>query len=182
MKNNRAVFLDRDGVINHAIIINNKPYPPNGIHDLEITENAGTELPNLVNSGFILIGITNQPDVSRGTKSKYAVENINHFLQTKLPIQDFYVCYHDDKDNCQCRKPKPGLLIQAANDYHIDLSRSYMIGDRWKDIAAGRNAGCHTILIQNNYSESAHGFEAEKNVNSLSEAIDWILKIEDKND
>jgi D-glycero-D-manno-heptose 1,7-bisphosphate phosphatase len=179
MNFNRAVFLDRDGVINKAIIVDKKPYPPQGLHDLEITENAASDLQRLVNSGFILIGITNQPDVARATQSKERVDIINKFLKTNLPITAFYVCYHDDKDNCSCRKPKPGLILDSAKDYNIDISMSYVIGDRWKDIAAGKAAGCKTIFIDNSYAESLHGYQADRTVKKLGDAVDYILSLED---
>jgi D-glycero-D-manno-heptose 1,7-bisphosphate phosphatase len=179
MNDNRAVFLDRDGVINKAIILDKKPFPPNGLYDLEITENAELELQRLVDSGFILIGITNQPDVARGTQSKENVEAINQFLKQHLPIKDIYVCFHDDEDNCSCRKPKPGLILDSAKDYHVDISMSYLIGDRWKDIAAGKTAGCKTIFIDNGYAESMHGFKADRTVKNLRGAVDWILSLED---
>ena len=102
----RAVFLDRDGVINEAVIRNRKPYPPKTLAELEVTRETETALHKLFVRGYILIGITNQPDVARGTQKKEVVEAINSYLLEKLPIKEISVCYHDDGDNCNCRKPK----------------------------------------------------------------------------
>ncbi|MDO9085558.1 MAG: HAD family hydrolase [Anaerolineaceae bacterium] len=177
----RAVFLDRDGVINKAILKNNKPFPPENIDQFVILENVHELLNKLSNNGYLLFIVTNQPDVSRGTQSQEKVEEIHNFIKISLPIEEIYVCFHDDHENCYCRKPKPGLLFQVEK-YEIDYSNSFMIGDRWRDIGAGLAAGCHTILINYNYFENNHGFIAEKVVSNLSEAVDWILNSGDKND
>ena len=100
-----------------------------------------------------MIGITNQPDVARGTQTREIVEQINAFLLDRLPIEEIFVCYHDNHDQCDCRKPKPGLIIAAAQKYKIDLNNSFMIGDRWTDVEAGRRAGCKTFFIDYEYNE-----------------------------
>ena len=145
--NQQAVFLDRDGVINRAVIREGKPYPPDSLNELEIPPENKPALDALNQVGFLLIGITNQPDVARGKQRKEVVEEINHYIKSILPITEIYVCYHDKPDHCNCRKPLPGLLLKAAKIHHIDLNQSIMIGDRWKDIEAGQNAGCKTIFI-----------------------------------
>jgi len=149
----RAVFLDRDGVINEAVIRDGKPYPPATLSELKISEGFDHVLKILNASGFIIIGITNQPDVARGKQTQSAVEEINQYLLDNLPIETILVCYHDEKDSCVCRKPKPGLILEAAAIYDIDLEGSFMVGDRWKDIEAGKNAGCKTIFINRAYTE-----------------------------
>lgn len=171
----KAVFFDRDGVLNMAIVQNGKPYPPSRVEELVITPGAIEQLPILRKMGYLLIGITNQPDVARGKQTIKEVEEINLRLLMKLPLQEIFVCFHDDQDNCNCRKPQPGLIFQAANKYDIDLPNSFVIGDRWKDVAAGISAGCHTILIDHGYSESNYGIEPEKTVHTLSEAVDYIV-------
>jgi len=161
----RAVFLDRDGVINEAVIREGKPYPPATLSEVKITPDFERVLQKLNSAGFVIIGITNQPDVARGTQTRAAVEEINQCLLNKLPIEDILVCYHDEKDSCSCRKPKPGLILDAAAIYDIDLKNSYMVGDRWKDIAAGKNAGCKTIFINYGYAEkqpSEYDFSVQK--------------------
>ena len=169
----KAVFLDRDGVINKAIVKNGKPNPPRSLEELEVLEGVPEALQALKEAGFLLIGVTNQPDVARGMQSREIVESINSTLLRALPIDEILVCYHDDQDECLCRKPKPGLLQQAAETYAIDLAASFMIGDRWKDVEAGRQAGCTTVLIDYQYAEKVAAIP-DCRVNSLAEAAAWI--------
>jgi D-sedoheptulose 7-phosphate isomerase len=171
----RAVFLDRDGVINRAIVRDGKPFPPSGMHDFELLPEVASSLSALKAHGFALYVITNQPDVSRGTQSRETVENIHQTLSSSLPIDDIFVCYHDDNDDCACRKPLPGLLLEARSKHNIDLSRSFVVGDRWRDIDAGHNAGCKAVLIDYGYRERAPARPPEATVRSLREAADWII-------
>lgn len=171
----RAVFLDRDGVLNRAILVAGKPHPPANLHELEIPADVPDALRALRAAGFLLIGATNQPDVARGTQTRAMVEAINATLCARLPLDQVRVCYHDDNDACDCRKPAPGLLLQAAREYDIDLATSFMIGDRWKDIEAGRRAGCVTIHLDNGHAEAWRGRPADGHVHSLCEAAKWIL-------
>jgi len=168
------VFLDRDGVLNRAIVREGKPYPPVTEAELEILPGVADALRGLRAAGFCLIVVTNQPDVARGTQTRAGVERINAALQSALPIDEFCVCYHTDKDQCTCRKPLPGLLKAAAQRHGIDLSCSYMVGDRWRDIDAGHNAGCTTLFIDYDYAETLHS-RPDVTVKSLAEAGDWIL-------
>ena len=171
-----AAFLDRDGVLNRAIVRNGRPYPPSALAELQILPDAPSALQALKAAGFLLIGVTNQPDVARGTQRREVVDAINAALLAALPLDDMLVCYHDDGDACDCRKPRPGLLIQAATKHGIDLASSFMIGDRWKDVEAGRRAGCTAILIDYGYAESGpDGCSPDRAVRSLSEAAAWIL-------
>ncbi len=171
---NRAVFLDRDGVINKAFARNGKSYPPNCLKELEILQGARFALPILKKEGFFLIGITNQPDVAKGRQKREVVESINDYLISHLPITEIFVCYHDDIDKCECRKPKPGLILQAAKKYKIDLARSFMIGDRWKDIEAGKRAGCSTIFVDYKYAETSPSLESDYTVNDVSKILEII--------
>lgn len=178
----RAVFLDRDGVIDRAFVRDGKPYPPRCVEELDILPGVSKALARLRSAGFKLIVVTNQPDVARGTQTRAAVEEINATLRAKLPIDDFRVCYHGDDDKCECRKPKHGALLESAKKFGIDLGASFMIGDRWRDIEAGRNAGCTTVLIDYHYAEGKH-IQPDIRVNTLSEAVNWILiKISKKGD
>ena len=171
----RAVFLDRDGVINRAIVRDGKPYPPKGLDELEILPDVFTALSSLHNAGFILIVVTNQPDVSRGLMTRAVVEEINNFLGSVLPIDEFRTCYHDADDGCDCRKPLPGALLDAARQYEIDLFSSYMVGDRWRDTEAGRRAGCKTLFVDYGYAEEQPEF-VDFRVSSLYEASQVILE------
>jgi D-glycero-D-manno-heptose 1,7-bisphosphate phosphatase len=169
------VFLDRDGVLNKTIIKNNLPYPPACLEELVIIDDAYEALAQLKAVGFLLIGATNQPDVARGTTTFATVEAINNKLVSELPLNEIRACCHDDIDHCACRKPLPGLLLQAANDYGIDLDNSFMIGDRWRDIEAGHQAGCRTILIDYQYGERLPSVAPNYIANSLLQAAQWIL-------
>lgn len=170
----KAVFLDRDGVINRAIVIDGKPHPPKSISTLEILPDVTDAMELLHMAGWLLIVVTNQPDVARGIIPIENVKVINNYLQKNLPINEFRTCYHDDNDGCICRKPLPGSLLSAAKTNRIDLSSSYMVGDRWRDIEAGKRAGCKTIFIDYGYTE-----KQPKNFNhrvfSLIEAAKIIL-------
>jgi len=170
-----AVFLDRDGVLNRATVKNGKPHPPATLAELQILPDALSALESLKAAGFLLIGVTNQPDVARETQRRDVVEAINTALLAALPLQEMLVCYHDDQDGCACRKPLPGLLLQAAARHAIDLSASVMIGDRWKDVETGHQAGCTTVFIDYGYSEPSPSRPPDQIVRSLSEAAAWIL-------
>ena len=171
----RAVFLDRDGVLNEAIVRERRPYPPSNLAELKIVPDAPAALSRLKRAGFLLIVITNQPDVARGTQTRKAVEELNTAVRTALPVDDFYVCFHEASDECGCRKPKPGLLLAAAAERNIDLRRSFMIGDRWRDIDAGATSGCRTVLIDCHYDERAPESTPDFRTTSLNAAVEWIL-------
>ena len=170
----RAVFLDRDGVINRAVVRDGKPYPPFNLADLEILHGVADALQALRNEGWLLIVVTNQPDVARGTASLADVEAINLHLRQSLSIDEFRTCYHDSSDGCNCRKPLPGALLAAATAHGIDLPVSYMVGDRWRDIEAGKRAGCKTIFIDYGYAEKQPK-KFNHRVRSLTEAANIIL-------
>jgi D-sedoheptulose 7-phosphate isomerase len=170
-----AVFLDRDGVINRAVVRDGKPFPPSGVEELELLPGVASSLLDLKAHGFALFIITNQPDVARGTQTRAGVEAIHQALSSSLSIDDIFVCYHDDADHCACRKPLPGLLFEAQRKHNIDLSRSFFVGDRWRDIDAGHAAGCKTVLIDYGYRERKPAQPPEATVRSLREAADWII-------
>ena len=170
----KAVFLDRDGVLNRAIVLDGKPYPPVNVAAVEILPGVFEALQLLKDAGYVLIVVSNQPDVARGTTSKEAVEAINAYLVKNIPIDRFIMCY-EDGDDSECRKPRPGMLYAGAREFDIDLSSSFMIGDRWRDIDAGIAAGCKTIYIDYKYSEKrpvAFDFQTK----SLLEAAKFIIQ------
>src|SRR5579863_6679500 len=170
-----AVFLDRDGVLNRAFVRDGKPYPPSGLEELELMPEVASSLFDLKAHGFDLYVITNQPDVARGAQSRETIEAMHRKLASLLPVDDILVCYHDDKDHCDCRKPKAGLLYEAQRKHNIDLARSFLVGDRWRDIDAGHAAGCKTVLIDYGYRERKPAQAPEATVRSLREAADWIM-------
>lgn len=173
---NKAVFLDRDGVLNQAVVKNGKPYPPANAAELVLAPDAKAALQELKARGFLLLVVTNQPDVAKGITSRQAVDAINHKLASELPVDDVFVCYHQDSDNCDCRKPKPGMILQGARKHNVDLAESFMVGDRWRDVEAGQNAGCRTVFIDGGYEERQPARIADTRVNSLKEATNWILQ------
>lgn len=175
----RAVFLDRDGVLNQPVIREGKPYPPENVAELELCADVAEGCARLKAAGFLLVVVTNQPDVGRGTQARSTVEEIHHALRLAIPSLDrIAVCYHAGTDygaECDCRKPKPGMILQAALDLAINLPASYLIGDRWRDIDCARAAGCRAILIDWHYAESLSE-TPDFTVENFSEAVDVVLR------
>ena len=155
---NRAVFLDRDGVIIKSLAVNGRPVSVTSFSEVEILPGVQDALNDLRESGFELVVVTNQPDVGRGKISIEMVEEIHNYLRTKLDLSYIYTCFHDESHKCDCRKPRPGLLFQAANDLNIDLNSSFMVGDRWRDIDAGFKAGCKCFFISNLFDEKVSSY------------------------
>ena len=174
---NRAVFLDRDGVINAGVVRNGRPYPPASLEEFEFLPGVPEAIEALKKAGFIIVVTTNQPDVATGIQKREVVEAMHDRIRVELCVDDIQVCYHVDEDQCACRKPKPGMLITAAESLDIDLSASYMVGDRWRDIDAGKAAGCRTIWIDYGYDEQ-RAKDPDAVVGSLPEARDWIFTSE----
>jgi D-glycero-D-manno-heptose 1,7-bisphosphate phosphatase len=149
----RAVFLDRDGVINRSIVRDGKPYAPLSLEALEILPGVEDALLSLRSVGFLNIIVTNQPDVGAGKLPRETAEAMSAHLLETLPIDAVKVCFHTEDERCRCRKPKPGLLLDAAQEFEVDLGRSYMIGDRWKDVGAAHAAGCQALFVDYGYAE-----------------------------
>ena len=149
----KAIFLDRDGVLNKSLIVNGLPFPPNNINEIIIPFGVKEGLENLKKMGFITIVVTNQPDVARNKTTKIKVNNINNFLKERLDLDHILCCFHDDVDKCNCRKPKHGMIDNAKKSWNINLKESFLVGDRWKDIVCGNNAGLTTFLIDHGYNE-----------------------------
>ncbi|HEX5431504.1 MAG TPA: HAD family hydrolase [Bryobacteraceae bacterium] len=172
-----AVFLDRDGVLNRAIVTDGKPGTPASVDDFFIVPDAAACLRDLKDAGFSLIVVTNQPDVGRGLQHISVVEEMHRRLRKALPLDEVLVCFHDDAAHCACRKPRPGLLFEAQRKHELDLERSFLIGDRWKDVDAGNAAGCKTVLIDYQYRERGPATEPSIRVPSLRAAVDWITSV-----
>jgi D-glycero-D-manno-heptose 1,7-bisphosphate phosphatase len=149
----RAVFLDRDGVLIQAVVRNGKPFPPPDCEAMEIIPGVVEACSSLRKAGFLLVVVTNQPDVARGGLDPQVLSAMHEALLTRIPIDAVLFCPHDDDDRCSCRKPAPGLLLEAARRFDIVLADSVMVGDRWRDIEAGRRAGCRTVLVDGGYNE-----------------------------
>jgi D-glycero-D-manno-heptose 1,7-bisphosphate phosphatase len=170
----RAVFLDRDGVLIESSVRDGVPHPPATLAEVTVLPGVADSCRRLQAAGYLTVVVTNQPDVARGVTPAVTVASIHAWLRRQLCLDQIYVCPHDDDDRCACRKPAPGLLLAAAADYGIDLRRSVMVGDRWRDIEAGRAAGCRTVHVDRHYlREPVAG--ADSVVADLPRATDWIL-------
>jgi D-glycero-D-manno-heptose 1,7-bisphosphate phosphatase len=169
-----AVFLDRDGVLNRACVRGEVLHPPQGPDEVDILPGAVEACRRLRAAGLLLIVVTNQPDVARGRQRREVVEAINSVILSAVSVDDLRVCYHDDSDACGCRKPAPGMILAAGRDWDVDLSLSFMVGDRWRDIEAGRRAGCRTVLVGDHREEGRQVFPGH-HVESLGAAAGIIL-------
>ena len=171
----RAVFLDRDGVINRSIVRDGKPYPPGRVEDFELLPGVAGACAKLKAAGFLLIVATNQPDVGRGTQARGIVEAMHVKMCAALPIDHVEVCYDPGQGiPSEFRKPAPGMLLRAALELGIDLTQSWMVGDRWRDIDCGVKAGCRTIFIDHGYDEKLRA-NPDFRARSLAEAADILL-------
>jgi D-glycero-D-manno-heptose 1,7-bisphosphate phosphatase len=171
----KAVFLDRDGVLNRFTMRGGTPRPPAGLDELAVYPDAAEALRRLKQAGYLLIVVTNQPDIARGAQTRAAVDAINAAIGAALPIDEFVVCPHDDAAGCPCRKPKPGMVLEAAARHAVDLGQSFLIGDRWRDIDCGAAAGVRTVFIERGYGERAPQHTPDFVAESLGEAAVWIL-------
>jgi D-glycero-D-manno-heptose 1,7-bisphosphate phosphatase len=169
-----GVFLDRDGVVNRAEVRDGKPLPPARVEDFELLDGAAEAVQQARRAGFAVVVVTNQPDVARGDQRREVVEAMNDIVREALQPDAIMVCFQDETDGCDCRKPAPGMLLAAAADLELDLSGSFMVGDRWRDIEAGRRAGCRTVLVDRGYAER-RAEDPDAIVADLGEAVTWIL-------
>jgi D-glycero-D-manno-heptose 1,7-bisphosphate phosphatase len=172
----RAVFLDRDGVINRVVMRNGSPGAPASLEELEVLPDVPRALGALKARGYALVVVTNQPEVARGALARNSVERIHEQLKEELSLDAILTCFHDNADDCDCRKPKPGLLLRAAQELSIDLASSFMVGDRWRDVEAGQRAGCRTFFLDRNYDER-QPIAWDFRVGSLSEAAGIVLAL-----
>jgi D-glycero-D-manno-heptose 1,7-bisphosphate phosphatase len=173
------VFLDRDGVLNKGFIRNGKSYPPACLEEFELLEGVPEGCRKLKEAGFLLVVVTNQPDVGRGSQSLSVVEDMHERLLRELPIDKIEVCFHEAE--AEYFKPAPGMLFRAAAQLSIDLSRSFMVGDRWRDIGCGLAAGCTTILVEYPYTEPLHD-EPNFRVPNLLGAASLIISLTTKSE
>jgi D-glycero-D-manno-heptose 1,7-bisphosphate phosphatase len=168
----RAAFLDRDGVLNRAIVRNGRPYAPRSLDDFVILPEAPAAVRRLKDAGYLIIVATNQKDVGEGLMARETLDAMHVRLGDALPVDDIRVCTCIDE--CPCYKPNPGMLLEAARDWNIDLSASVMIGDRWRDVGAGRNAGCRTVFIDRGYAESLR-HTPDLVATDLADAVEKLL-------
>ena len=171
---NKAVFFDRDGVINKAIFRNgnyHKPIAPWSLNEFSLIPGINDPILNLKNFGFKLFVVTNQPDIAKGIIDFEFVVQVKEIILKELPIDEIMVCPHVDEDMCECRKPKPGMILSLAKKWDIDFQSSFLIGDGWKDIEAGKTAGSTTLLLEREYNNDT---TADFNIMNLAEAVEII--------
>ena len=171
----RAVFLDRDGVLTVPQFRDGRSFAPHRLADFRLYEGASQSLAAMKDAGFRLVVVTNQPDVGSGQVDRAVVEEMHRRLNELLPVDAIEACYHRQTDDCDCRKPKPGMLRSAAKRLGIDCTRSFMVGDRASDVEAGRSAGCRTIFIDLGYVDE-HAMAPDFIVRSLGEAAEMIVR------
>jgi D-glycero-D-manno-heptose 1,7-bisphosphate phosphatase len=168
----RAVFLDRDGVLVRELVRDGRAVAPVTLENFHVVDGARRQVERLRDAGLVPIVFTNQPEVARGLLTEAVLDAMHARLSAEVPIVDVFVCPHDEDDRCACRKPKPGMLEAAAARWGLELARSFVVGDRWRDIDAGRAVGCFSVLLERSYSECA---SAHTRVRTLEEAVDVIL-------
>ncbi len=168
----KAIFWDRDGVINEVTVVNNKTFCPRKFIDFKLTPGISNHFQKTKELEFKNIIVTNQPDIARGSMTMEALNEMHGLLEKELLVDEINYCPHDN-GQCDCRKPQPGLITKSAQKNNIDLSRSYIIGDAKNDMLAGRAAGCKTILLQRDYNDDAVEF-ADYIVTNINEMFNFI--------
>lgn len=170
----QAVFWDRDGVLTRSIVRDGKPFAPVTLQEFEILPGAPEALLKTRQAGFLNIVVTNQPDIATGKQDRHVLDRMHSRLKIELAVDSIWVCTHIDADDCDCRKPKAGLLLNAAREHGVRLTESYMVGDRWRDVAAGQSAGCQSFFIDHGYAEKRPE-PPFVTVKSAAEAADLML-------
>ncbi|MCI0419668.1 MAG: HAD family hydrolase [Acidobacteria bacterium] len=168
----RAFCLDRDGVINAVVTCEGRLTSPRTDEEFQILPRVSEAIRQMQSAGFLVIVVTNQPEISRGLVERETVDRFHSRIRSELAIDDIRVCYHDTEDRCSCRKPEPGLLVASAKQWNIRLGQSFLVGDREKDIEAGRRAGCTTMLIRAPYNQGPAATP-----DFLVESLDHAVKI-----
>ena len=173
---NKAVFLDRDGVINAATVVGNRSYSPDSIQKFIFLPGVKKTITLLREWGYLVIVVTNQPDISRGLLTREELDKMHDLVRKELSVNDIIICTHDDNDGCDCRKPKPGMLLGAAKKWNIDFGKSFLVGDRWRDVEAGKAVNCRTILLKN---EASGICDPDYVIKDFSEVAEIILRTTD---
>jgi len=173
----RAVFLDRDGVLVIPLFRDGRSFAPRSLAEFAIYPEAPRCVDRLRRAGFKVVVVSNQPDVGAGRVAREVVDEMNARLRRAMPLDAVKVCYHTKEERCACRKPRPGLLLDAATEIGVDLSASIMVGDRASDIEAGARAGCRTAFVDLGYAAESRPASPDQVVTSLGEATDWILSL-----
>ncbi|MDC1375721.1 HAD-IIIA family hydrolase [bacterium] len=172
---NKAVFFDRDGVLNRAIIKNKKPYSPRVFDKFILYKNIFSYIQKLIDGGFKIFLVTNQPDVGNKFMHLSELNKMHNYLSSLINFDEIFVCLHGQSENCICRKPSPYFIIKAKTKYNLNLKESYFIGDRYSDYQAANQAGCQFLFIDRNYKETP-SFDFEKVFKHVNHGINFILK------
>jgi D-glycero-D-manno-heptose 1,7-bisphosphate phosphatase len=172
----KAVFLDRDGVIAIPEFRDGRSFAARTVEDFRLYPDASPSLHKLKRAGFVLAVVTNQPEVGHGLIRRCDVDEMHAIIARELPVDVIKVCFHRQDDGCHCRKPKPGMLLEAAEELDIDLTQSFMVGDRASDVEAGRAAGCTTVFIDLGYDAELAPRHPDYVVASIAQAAEIILK------
>ena len=152
----RAVFIERDGILNEVRVGPKHPITPLTLEEFKVNTAAVAPLQALKAAGFVLIVTTNQPGLSRGYQARRELDRMHDVLRRTFAVDDLLVCPHDETDHCPCRKPRPGLLIEAAFKWHLNLDHSFVISDKWQDSEAARTAGCTSLLLKSPWVGQVH--------------------------
>ena len=170
----QGVFIERDGILNHARVERQHQVMPLTLEEFQVNDAVAPLLGKLKASGLLLIATTNQPGLSRGYQSRRELDRMHDALRRALPLDDILICPHDGIDRCPCRKPKPGLLLEAGFQWHLDLDRSFVVSDKWQDAEAARQAGCTSLLLQSGWVGNVHH---DFVLPSLEAIVDKILAL-----
>lgn len=170
----KAVFLDRDGVINHTVLRRGAQRAPQDLSEWAWSEGVHDTLRALSARGYLLFVCTNQPDVVRGWQTREQVDVFHALIERELPVSRIYACFHDNAAACECRKPRPGMLLQASREFGVDLAGSWMVGDRASDVEAGRAAGCRTVFVRHADNLGDDTGAAEREIRALPELLAFI--------
>lgn len=169
----RAAFLDRDGVLCETILREGKAIAPLSLDEFRLVDGLVEDIGRLRGAGLLCIVFTNQPEVARKVLATDVLDRMHERLRAAAAFDDVFVCPHERAEGCACCKPRPGMLLDAARKWGIDLARSFVVGDRWVDVEAGRAVGACTILVDRPYSRCE---TADERVPDLRRAVDAILR------
>ena len=176
VNSNKAVFFDRDGVLNHLIERDGSFYSPQCFDDFEVNADAIKIIQQIKELGFLAIVISNQPDITRGKLEQHEMDKMTQVLFSELKIDDVFYCTHDDNNDIGCRKPKPGLFHLAQQKYNINFNHSIMVGDTWKDVDAARNAKIKMYLLDKNYNQEIQNVERIQNLSEVLSKLNGLHK------
>jgi D-glycero-D-manno-heptose 1,7-bisphosphate phosphatase len=171
-----AVFIDRDGVLNEIVVVAGIPRPPKDLQSFRLLPGAAQACARLKEAGFIVVVVTNQPDIARGVQSAAVVAQMHDRLLADVELDEIVVCPHDDADECRCRKPEPGMIVDTADRLGLNLGESYLIGDRWRDMEAARRAGVSTVHVDCHYEGEPAVGKTDAVVHDITDATEWILR------